>query len=75
MNTAAKRVSRIYRPPGHAHAAPASREASGETVPEFVAYFYELVRDDAAMVQALDRALKERYGSGGTHRGRGGLRP
>jgi hypothetical protein len=64
MNNSANQVSRIYRP---AVASPAGQGAGGETVPEFVAYFYEFVRDDAAMVRLLDRALKERYGLGGTH--------
>jgi hypothetical protein len=34
-----------------------------ETVQEFVAYFYDFVRDDAEMVRTLDRALKQRYGT------------
>jgi hypothetical protein len=34
-----------------------------ETVLEFVAYFYDFVRDDAEMVRTLDRALKQRYGT------------
>jgi hypothetical protein len=29
---------------------------------EFVAFFYEFIRDDEAMVRVLDRALKKRYG-------------
>lgn len=36
-----------------------------DTVEEFVAYFYEFVRDDAAAVAALDRVLKARYGDVG----------
>ena len=60
-----REVNRIYKPP--LHAAPAKEAGRGETVPEFVAYFYEFVRDDTAMVRLLDRALKERYGSRGTH--------
>ena len=63
MNNSANQVSRIYRPATRVRAG----QVSGETVPEFVAYFYEFVRDDAAMVRLLDRALKERYGLGGTH--------
>ena len=31
------------------------------SVLEFVVYFYSLIRDDAAMVAQLDRAVKERY--------------
>ena len=36
-------------------------DPEGETVEEFVAYFYECVREDAAAVAALDRVLKARY--------------
>jgi len=54
-------ATRIYKPT--MHRAPLNQETSHETVPEFVSYFYEFVRDDAAMVRLLDRALKERYGS------------
>ena len=32
-----------------------------ESVLGFVTYFYNLIRDDAAMVGKLDRAVKERY--------------
>ena len=32
-----------------------------DSVLEFVAHFYNLIRDDAAMVAQLDRAVKERY--------------
>ena len=35
-----------------------------ESVQEFVAFFYEYIRDDAAMTATLDRALKERYQNG-----------
>jgi hypothetical protein len=60
----ANHIRQIYKPP--VCAAPADREIRDETVPEFVAYFYEFARDEAAMVRLLDRALKERYGSGRT---------
>jgi len=56
-----KRATRIYKPT--MHTARVSQETRHETVPEFVSYFYEFARDDAAMVRLLDRALKERYGS------------
>jgi hypothetical protein len=36
--------------------------AGAEAVLEFVAYFYDFVRDDVEMVRTLDRALKQRYG-------------
>jgi len=55
---------RISRPP--VRAVTPNKEFRRESVSEFVAYFYEFVRDDVAMVQLLDRALKERYLSGGT---------
>jgi hypothetical protein len=32
---------------------------------EFIAYLYSVIRDDEAMVRVLDRVLKERYGSVG----------
>ena len=32
-----------------------------ESVLEFVTYLYAQIRDDAAMVATLDRAVKERY--------------
>ena len=56
-----RQVSWVYKPP--VHTAPANQETRRETVPKFVAYFYEFVRDAAAMVRLLERALKERYGS------------
>ena len=34
-----------------------------ESVQDFIAYLYSVIRDDEGMVQAVDRALKERYGS------------
>ena len=65
MNSATNQAMRIYKPA--VYEGPAKQEVRSETVPEFVAYFYEFARDDAAMVRLLDRALKERYGSRGTH--------
>ena len=41
--------------------APASKPKQ-ESVLDFVAYFYSLIRDDPSIVRALDAALKGRYG-------------
>ena len=41
---------------------PMAGETGKDAVLEFVAHLYNLIRDDAAMVAKLDRALKERYG-------------
>ena len=46
-------------------AEPSSPQEQDDTVEEFVAYFYEFVRDDDAAVAALDRVLKARYGDVG----------
>ena len=40
--------------------------ASRDSIEEFVAFFYEFVRDDAALVRVLDRVLKARYGNSET---------
>jgi hypothetical protein len=39
-----------------------------DSLQDFIAYLYSVIRDDEAMVRVLDRALKERYGSGGQRR-------
>lgn len=46
-------------------AEPSSPLDQEDTVEEFVAYFYEFVRNDGAAVAALDRVLKARYGDDG----------
>ena len=48
-------------PQGAPSSSMTGQDQEGETVEEFVAYFYELLRDDAAAVAALDRVLKARY--------------
>ena len=44
-----------------ANAAGTTPPLKRDSVLEFVAHFYNLIRDDAAMVAQLDRAVKERY--------------
>jgi len=36
---------------------------SRDSIEEFVAFFYEFVRDDAALVRVLDRVLRARHGT------------
>ena len=43
------------------NAAGTTPQLKQDSVLEFVAHFYNLIRDDAAMVAQLDRAVKERY--------------
>jgi hypothetical protein len=61
-------MTRIYTPlvcpaPAGGTTTTATATARRESVQEFIAYFYEFVRDDAGVVCALDRAVKERYGA------------
>ena len=41
----------------------AGEAGTGETVEEFVAFFYEFARGDAGMLAVLDSVLKARYGA------------
>ena len=64
MSFVVDRISRVYRPP--VCAAVGRTEPAAESAAEFVAYFYEFVREDAALVLLLDKVLKGRYGLSGT---------
>jgi hypothetical protein len=64
-NSSVKEIGERYRAPAATVADNCGKltpSQGQESVLEFVAFFYEFVRDDAAMVRVLDRALKERYG-------------
>jgi len=62
MESATRIITGIYTQRISPAPAAAGTGARRESVQEFIAYFYEFVRDDAGVVQALDRAVKERYG-------------
>jgi len=61
MERVLNQLNRVYQLTGER--ALATQDTRRESVSEFVAFFYEFVRDDADVVRVLDRALKERYGS------------
>jgi len=61
MERVLNQLNQVYRLTGER--ALAKQDTRRESVSEFVAFFYEFVRDDADVVRVLDRALKERYGS------------
>jgi len=63
MGSAANIITQIYKPLVGPPPMGGNTTARRESVQEFIAYFYEFVRDDAGVVQALDRAVKERYGA------------
>jgi len=62
MESATRIITGIYMQRIGPAPASTGSGARRESVQEFIAYFYELVRDDAGVVCALDRAVKERYG-------------
>jgi len=58
---------RVYETSGRERPATSGGgSASRDSIEEFVAFFYEFVRDDAALVRVLDRVLKARYGNSET---------
>ena len=63
MESATRIITGIYTQRIGPAPAASGGGAPRESVQEFIAYFYEFVRDDAGVVQALDRAVKERYGA------------